>query len=90
MAPLPSSCWTSTGCSTPSPLPPAPTATAGTPSSPRTTGDRPAAWVDDAHTEAGAAWARSRTAPTLLLPSDPARGLTADMVTALHAWRAAL
>ncbi|MEV5286459.1 hypothetical protein [Streptomyces albidoflavus] len=26
----------------------------------------------------------------LLLPSDPARGLTADMVAALHAWRAAL
>ncbi|MYW57083.1 MULTISPECIES: hypothetical protein [unclassified Streptomyces] len=54
------------------------------------TGGRPAAWVDDAHTEAGAAWARSRTAPTLLLPSDPARGLTADMVAALHTWRAAL
>ncbi|MBF4135724.1 hypothetical protein IM796_17290 [Streptomyces albidoflavus] len=31
-----------------------------------------------------------RTAPTLLLLSDPARGLTPDMVAALHAWRAAL
>lgn len=41
------------------------------------TGDRPAAW------------ARSRTAPTLLLPSDPARSLTADRVAELHAWQAA-
>ncbi|MET7511564.1 hypothetical protein [Streptomyces albidoflavus] len=53
-------------------------------------GDRPAAWVDDAHTEAGTAWARSRAAPTLLLPSDPARGLTAEMVAELDAWQAAL
>ncbi|MER5498257.1 HAD domain-containing protein [Streptomyces sp. NPDC002466] len=53
-------------------------------------GDRPAAWVDDAHTPEALAWARSRTAPTLLVTTDPARGLTADMIQELLCWRGSL
>ncbi|MEO3974893.1 HAD domain-containing protein [Streptomyces sp. CAU 1734] len=53
-------------------------------------GDRPAAWVDDAHTPEGVAWARSRTAPTLLVPTDPARGLTRKAVDDLLLWRASV
>lgn len=33
---------------------------------------------------------RAAHGPWLLLPPDPARGLTADMVAELHTWRAAL
>ncbi|MFE3944473.1 HAD domain-containing protein [Streptomyces sp. NPDC059118] len=53
-------------------------------------GERPAAWVDDAHTPEAWSWARSRTAPTLLVTSDPARGLTRTMVEDLLCWRTAL
>src|SRR3712207_5426141 len=34
-------------------------------------GDRPAAWIDDAHNEACEAWVDGRDAPTLLVPTDP-------------------
>lgn len=51
------------------------------------TGDRPTAWVDDAHTPEAWEWANSRTAPTLLLPTDPARGLTRETVEELLNWR---
>ena len=38
---------------------------------------RPLAWVDDGHDDACRAWARSRPGPTLLIGTDPARGITA-------------
>jgi hypothetical protein len=47
---------------------------------------RPLAWVDDAHDERCAAWASDRAAPTLLLATDPAIGLTDEHVSELLAW----
>jgi len=38
---------------------------------------RAAAWIDDALDEACYRWAAARDEPTLLVPTDPARGLTA-------------
>jgi hypothetical protein len=52
--------------------------------------DRPLAWIDDAHDSRCADWARSRTAPTLLLATDPAVGLTRDHVQQLLAWARAI
>jgi hypothetical protein len=49
-------------------------------------GDRPLAWVDDSLDESCREWARRRTAPTLLLETDPARGLEDGHVDALLAW----
>jgi hypothetical protein len=49
-------------------------------------GDRPLAWVDDAHDDSCRAWASSRRAPTLLVTTDPAAGLTAAHVEALEGW----
>jgi hypothetical protein len=49
-------------------------------------GDRPLAWVDDAHDDSCRDWASSRTAPTLLVTTDPAAGLTAAHVAALELW----
>jgi HAD domain in Swiss Army Knife RNA repair proteins len=37
--------------------------------------DRPLAWIDDAFNDACRAWAAERTAPTLLVSTDPAEGL---------------
>jgi hypothetical protein len=51
-------------------------------------GERPAAWVDDAFDDACRAWAAARAAPTLLVATDPAVGLTAAHVEALEAWAA--
>jgi HAD domain in Swiss Army Knife RNA repair proteins len=53
-------------------------------------GGRPLAWVDDAHDDASRAWARERDAPTLLVETDPATGLTAAHVAALERWADAL
>jgi len=39
-------------------------------------GERPAAWIDDLHTEAAREWAAGRAFPTLLSTADPAIGLT--------------
>jgi hypothetical protein len=47
---------------------------------------RPLAWVDDAHDHRCHAWAAERTAPTLLVTTDPAAGLTEEHVTELLAW----
>lgn len=48
-------------------------------------GQRPLAWIDDAHTPEALAWAAHRAAPTLLISADPAEGLTrADIDRALH------
>ncbi len=48
--------------------------------------DRPAAWVDDIVTDEAREWAAARGAPTLLLETDPARGLTRSLVDRLLAW----
>jgi Swiss Army Knife RNA repair-like protein len=49
-------------------------------------GDRPLAWVDDAHDDSCRAWASARPAPTLLVTTDPAAGLTDAHVAALERW----
>jgi hypothetical protein len=51
-------------------------------------GDRPAAWIDDMLGPAAYDWAEQRSAPTLLLPADPAVGLTRDLVDRALAWAA--
>lgn len=49
-------------------------------------GELPVAWIDDAHTPEAHAWAAARTAPTLLVGTDPAQGLTQDMIGELVNW----
>jgi hypothetical protein len=49
-------------------------------------GDRPLAWIDDAFTPACETWARERRAPTLLVPTLPAGGLTAPEASVLRDW----
>ena len=49
-------------------------------------GDRPLAWVDDAFDDACHAWAAAREAPTLLVATEPAVGLTAAEAAALEAF----
>jgi hypothetical protein len=49
-------------------------------------GDRPAAWVDDGHNDACADWAAGRSAPTLLVSTDPHIGLTDEHVQELIDW----
>jgi hypothetical protein len=51
-------------------------------------GDRPLAWIDDGHDDACRAWAAAREAPTLLVSTDPAAGLTDAHVAQLTAWAA--
>lgn len=55
-------------------------------------GRRALAWVDDAFNEACWEWAlgRSRTVPTLLVATDPARGLTERETGRLEDWARAL
>lgn len=53
-------------------------------------GDRPAAWIDDVHPPEAHDWASSRSAPTLLVTTDPASGLTSAMVDRLRGWSASL
>jgi hypothetical protein len=52
----------------------------------RHAGERPAAWIDDAFDDECRAWAARRAAPTLLVATDPAVGLTADHVELLEQW----
>jgi hypothetical protein len=52
--------------------------------------DRPLAWVDDAHDQTCAVWAQQRLAPTLLVGTDPAAGLTAADAQRLSSWAAEL
>jgi hypothetical protein len=47
---------------------------------------RPLAWLDDAHDDACRAWAAARDAPTLLVATQPASGLTAAHADALNTW----
>jgi hypothetical protein len=52
-------------------------------------GERALAWIDDALNDACHEWAQARTAhtaPTLLVQTDPALGLTAAETEALTAW----
>jgi len=49
-------------------------------------GDRPVAWIDDALDEACETWAAQRPAPTLLVRTDPAVGLTDEHVERLREW----
>jgi hypothetical protein len=49
-------------------------------------GDRPAAWIDDNHTAAGRRWSADRTAPTLLVPIDPATGWVRANVDEVLDW----
>lgn len=51
---------------------------------------RPLAWIDDAHDEGCVSWAAARAAPTLLVTTDPALGLTEPEVDRLLAWAAGL
>jgi hypothetical protein len=51
-------------------------------------GERPVAWVDDALVPEAYAWAARRTAPTLLVGTDPSRGLDHAHVERLLHWRA--
>ena len=49
-------------------------------------GKRPLAWIDDALNEACHEWARARSAPTLLVQTDPEHGLTQRERELLLAW----
>jgi hypothetical protein len=53
-------------------------------------GDRPLAWIDDDLNDAVRAWAASRGAPTLLVETEPACGLTAELTAGLRDWAAGL
>lgn len=47
---------------------------------------RALAWVDDAHDDTCRAWSAARTAPTLLVATDPATGLTDRHAAQLAEW----
>jgi hypothetical protein len=49
-------------------------------------GTRPLAWIDDAFDESCHAWASARPAPTLLVPTIPASGLTSEEALLLETW----
>jgi hypothetical protein len=48
--------------------------------------DRPAAWIDDSLDERAHAWAERRAAPTLLVETEPALGITDEHVDLLLRW----
>jgi hypothetical protein len=52
--------------------------------------DRPAAWIDDNIDESCRRWASSRKAPTLLIQTNSATGLTDEHVAQLTRWADAL
>jgi hypothetical protein len=49
-------------------------------------GDRPAAWIDDNLDEECRAWAERRSAPTLLVQTEPATGIGDEHVELLLRW----
>jgi HAD domain in Swiss Army Knife RNA repair proteins len=53
-------------------------------------GERPLAWIDDDLNEACHAWAERRSAPTLLVPTEPAVGLDDELAARLRAWAASI
>lgn len=56
----------------------------------RFAGQRPLAWIDDAFNESCHAWSRNRIAPTLLIQTSPALGLTCDQTRELYEWASGL
>ena len=52
-------------------------------------GTRPLAWIDDAFDESCHAWAAARPAPTLLVQTEPAVGLTSREAQLLAKWATA-
>ena len=52
--------------------------------------DRPLAWIDDQFDKSCHDWAQARRAPTELVATDPAVGLTAGHVARVRAWARAL
>jgi len=48
--------------------------------------ERPLAWIDDDHDEACEQWAAARRGPTLLVTTDPARGLLPEHADVLREW----
>jgi hypothetical protein len=48
--------------------------------------ERPVAWIDDAHDDSCAEWARRRPGPTLLVPTEPATGIGPEHVRVLREW----
>jgi hypothetical protein len=52
--------------------------------------ERPVAWIDDDHEESCARWAQDRPGPTLLVTTEPHRGLTAAEAARLRSWARAL
>ncbi len=52
----------------------------------RYAGDRPLAWVDDCLDDSCKSWAQGREAPTLLVSTEPERGLQDEHVDALLDW----
>jgi hypothetical protein len=53
-------------------------------------GERPLAWIDDNFDASCVQWAQARTAPTLLVPTEPQLGLEEAHVDALNAWAISL
>jgi hypothetical protein len=53
-------------------------------------GTRPVAWIDDAFDESCHVWATARSAPTLLVQTASARGLTSTEAQRLTNWARAL
>jgi len=51
---------------------------------------RSVAWIDDSFDESCYEWARGRAEPTLLVPTEPQRGLEEVQVEALTAWAGGL
>lgn len=51
---------------------------------------RAIAWIDDAHDDGCRTWAAARGAPTLLVPTTPATGLTEGHAAQLRTWAAGL
>ncbi len=49
-------------------------------------GERPLAWLDDAFNDACHEWARARSAPTLLVQTSPASGITRREAQLLRRW----
>ncbi len=49
-------------------------------------GERPTAWIDDLHGPEATAWADDRIAPTLLVSTDPAVGLTRPVIDRVLGW----
>jgi HAD domain in Swiss Army Knife RNA repair proteins len=53
-------------------------------------GERPCAWIDDAHQPDHYRWAERRGVPTLIIDIDPAEGLTSGVIEQLADWAARL